>query len=124
MGDIHDQNFQPMMGIPEGSAVATPSQGKGRVMTTTRRPTTTTTTTSNKKLDPGFLKLPGHEPEAPADLVLVHHDRAIDTRNQTGLNGIFVKDESSDVTPEGKWFYFILLSFNSISKPFACSSQR
>ncbi|KAK3852446.1 hypothetical protein Pcinc_040965 [Petrolisthes cinctipes] len=51
--------------------------------------------------DPGVLKLPGHEPEAPADLVLIHHDRAIDTRNQTGLNGIFVRDDSTSLTAEG-----------------------
>nr|XP_053653930.1 uncharacterized protein LOC128703329 [Cherax quadricarinatus] len=57
--------------------------------------------TSTQRIDPGVLKLPGHEPEAPADLVLVHHERAIDTRNQTGLNGIFVRDDTTAITPEG-----------------------
>lgn len=98
VGPTHSHNFKPMTGITEGSMVATRSGGEVPSMTTTRRPTTTTT--PSKKIDPGFLKLPGHEPEAPADIVLTHHDRVIDTRNQSGLNGIFVKDESTDVTPE------------------------
>ena len=88
---------------------------EGRAIKTTKSPTSTTAT--SKKLDPGFLKLPGHEPEAPADLVLVHHDRAINTHNQTGLNGIFVKDETSDVTPEGE---LIILSL-SLSLSFSLS---
>lgn len=81
--------------------------GSRQESTTRRRPTVRTstpppTTTTTHRLDPGVLKLPGHEPEAPADLVLIHHDRAIDTRNQTGLNGIFVRDDSTPITAEGK----------------------
>ncbi|KAK4316892.1 hypothetical protein Pmani_011998 [Petrolisthes manimaculis] len=70
------------------------------VRTSTWPPPTTTTHTTHRR-DPGVLKLPGHEPEAPADLVLIHHDRAIDTHNQTGLNGIFVRDDSTSLTAEG-----------------------
>lgn len=109
MAETHDQNFKPMISVSAGSSGASPTRGEGRAMGTTTRPTTMNTA-KPKKLDPGFLKLPGHEPEAPADLVLVHHDRAIDTRNQTGLNGIYVKDESSDVSPEGEsvLLFFVL----------------
>ncbi|XP_071540305.1 uncharacterized protein [Panulirus ornatus] len=74
-----------------------PSRSRPR-STTQNVPYPSTTPTS---IDHGVLKLPGHEPEAPADLVLVHHERAIDTRNQTGLNGIFVRDDSTVITPQG-----------------------
>ncbi|XP_042236291.1 uncharacterized protein LOC121875712 [Homarus americanus] len=81
--------------------------GETRKVTLDQAPNTPSTystsspATSTQRIDPGVLKLPGHEPEAPADLVLVHHERAIDTRNQTGLNGIFVRDDSTALTPEG-----------------------
>lgn len=114
VGPTHSDNFKPMTGITEGSTVDARSRGEERSMTTTRRPTTTTT--SSKKIDPGLLKLPGHELEAPADIVLTHHDRVIDTRNQSGLNGIYVKDESTDVTPEGESLYFIFLYFSTTCK--------
>lgn len=121
-GTGHDQNFKPMTGIAEGSTVTSHprSRGQGRSMTTARP---TTTTTASEKLGPGYLKLPGHEPEAPADIVLVHHDRAIDTRNQSGLNGIYVKDESTDVTPEGESLYFVSVSFSSTFKTFASGNM-
>lgn len=77
-------------------------EGTTRRRPTVRNSTPPPTTTTTHRLDPGVLKLPGHEPEAPADLVLIHHDRAIDTRNQTGLNGIFVRDDSTPITAEGK----------------------
>uniref|UniRef100_A0A0P4VSM0 C2 domain-containing protein n=1 Tax=Scylla olivacea TaxID=85551 RepID=A0A0P4VSM0_SCYOL len=97
--NVDRSSFHPVRSEGQDVRVSTRSHGEWRGIETTKPPTSTTTVTS-KRLDPGFLKLPGHEPEAPADLVLVHHDRAIDTRNQTGLNGIFVKDETTDITPE------------------------
>lgn len=107
----NDDSIQAVRDEWQGVGMNTRSHGEGRAVKTTKPPTSTTV--SSKKFDPGFLKLPGHEPEAPADLVLVHHDRAIDTHNQTGLNGIFVKDETSDVTPEGEFVSLIFPSFSS-----------
>lgn len=94
----NDHSSQAVRDEGEDVRVNARRHSEGRATKPTEPPTSTTV--SSRKLDPGFLKLPGHEPEAPADLVLVHHDRAIDTRNQTGLNGIYVKDETTDITAE------------------------
>ena len=50
-------------------------------------------------LDSGILLIPGHEPEAPADLNLVHHDRSLDSFSDTGIT---VRDDSSIISPEGE----------------------
>lgn len=75
------------------------------------RPQAVSTTKNPLRIDPGVLKLPGHEPEAPADLVLVHHDRAIDVNNQTGLDGIIVRDDSTSITPEGTSILLMAIPF-------------
>lgn len=92
-----------------------------RPSSTTPRPflVTTSKSTTLNLADSGVLKIPGHEPEAPADLNLIHHDRAIDTRNQTGLSGIFVKDESTSLTTEAATA-LILIGLCSVFLVFIC----
>lgn len=81
-----------------GGAAAAAGGKPGATATSPQAPSSTTTP---QTIDPGVLKLPGHEPEAPADLVLIHHERAIDVHNQTGFDGIIVRDDSTSLTPEG-----------------------
>ncbi|XP_066963974.1 uncharacterized protein [Macrobrachium rosenbergii] len=85
---------------------------------TTTASTTTISTTKNY-LDSGVLRIPGHEPEAPADLNLIHQERAIDTTNQTGQGGIFVKDDSNGLTNEGATA-LILVGLCSVFLVFIC----
>ncbi|XP_068241913.1 uncharacterized protein [Palaemon carinicauda] len=85
----------------------------------TTRTSTATLSTTKGFVDTGVLRIPGHEPEAPADLNLVHHDRAIDTTNQTGQEGILVKDDTSVITSEGATA-LILVGLCSVFLVFIC----
>ncbi|XP_042862911.1 uncharacterized protein LOC122247587 [Penaeus japonicus] len=80
-----------------GGAAAAAGGKPGPTASSPQAPSSTTTPLT---INPGF-KLPGHAPESPADLVLIHHERAIDVHNQTGLDGIIVRDDSTSLTPEG-----------------------
>ncbi|XP_076034044.1 uncharacterized protein LOC143020941 [Oratosquilla oratoria] len=79
-------------GLPTPTATAIPSDSN------IRRVTTASTTTSFNTKN-GVLRIPGHEPEAPADITVHHQDRSF---NKNVVDeGIIVKDDSSSLTPEG-----------------------
>ncbi|XP_063587358.1 uncharacterized protein LOC134764675 [Penaeus indicus] len=86
---------------PSRSAGGAAAAAGGKPSPTATSPQAPSSTATPQTIDPGVLKLPGHEPEAPADLVLIHHERAIDVHNQTGFDGIIVRDDSTSLTPEG-----------------------
>lgn len=110
---------------PSRSAGGAAAAAGGKPGPTATSPQAPSSTATPQTIDPGVLKLPGHEPEAPADLVLIHHERAIDVHNQTGFDGIIVRDDSTSLTPEGKWrscsIHFLSLqhSFFLITLPFS-----
>ncbi|CAL4063544.1 unnamed protein product, partial [Meganyctiphanes norvegica] len=88
--------------LMQSSSSISPSSSTTGITTSTSSSSTSSTTTA-RTTGPlsGVLHIPGHEPETPADLDLVHRDRSLDEINGTELNGISVKDDSTHLTPEG-----------------------
>ncbi|KAK7066983.1 hypothetical protein SK128_020765 [Halocaridina rubra] len=80
--------------------------------------TTTTASTTVYVHQHGVLKIPGHAPEAPADLNLTHHDRTIDVNRQTGEGGIIVKNDPL-LTPQ-EATTLILVGLCSVFLVFIC----